>query len=316
MIHFKFAGISNLSDMIKIKEGFRGERLLSLPDDILRSYSRHPLIGSLYVRKIGFFPKVKYHYVQKNKGADYLMLIYCTAGKGWYEIGDKRYEVNANQFIILPKGVPYAFGANDNDPWSSYWIHFDGNLAEEFLSSTNVPSSIIPGKSSRLQDRLELFEEVYSNYSLDYIKEYMIQTSMCLYPLLSSFLYIEQFRHYKLAFVQEHSFSMQVIYYMKENIGNNLTLEQLATNFNYSSSHFSALFQKETGVSPINYYIQLKIQRACQYIELTNLKLFEIAEKVGFDEPAYFTRIFTKIRGISPSEYRAKEVLKEIREEN
>ena len=67
--------------MIKIKEGFKGQRLLSLPEDLLKKYSHHPLVEALYVRKIGFFPKVKYHYVQKNRGTDYHMLIYCTGGK-------------------------------------------------------------------------------------------------------------------------------------------------------------------------------------------------------------------------------------------
>ena len=67
--------------MIKIKEGFKGERFVSLPDELLDSYSSEPLIGNLYVRKIGFFPKVKYHYVQKDQGSKYAMLIYCTEGK-------------------------------------------------------------------------------------------------------------------------------------------------------------------------------------------------------------------------------------------
>lgn len=101
---------------------------------------------------------------------------------------------------------------------------------------------------------------------------------------------------------------MQVIHYMQENIGTQLSLSDFAKNFKYSNSHFSALFLKETGVSPINYYLHLKMQKACQYLELTNMKLFEIATKTGFNEPAYFSRIFTKIIGMSPSEYRRREV--------
>lgn len=67
--------------MVKIKEGFKGERLVSLPEELLASYRREPLINNLYVRKIGFFPRVKYHFLQKEHGCDYAMLIYCTEGK-------------------------------------------------------------------------------------------------------------------------------------------------------------------------------------------------------------------------------------------
>ena len=68
--------------MIKMKEGFKGERFVYLPEESLKEYSKDPLIGNLYIRKIGFFPKVKFHYVQKDSGVDYAMLIYCTDGRG------------------------------------------------------------------------------------------------------------------------------------------------------------------------------------------------------------------------------------------
>lgn len=294
--------------MARIKEGFKGERMLSLPQDILHKYSQHPLVKPLFIRKLGFFPKVKYHYVQKERGVDYCLLLYCVAGKGWYEMDShERVTIETNQFIILPPHVPYRFGADEENPWSIYWIHFEGKLAKEFVRYPLIPSYILPGNTSRLQDRIELFEEIYDTFSMAYTEEYMIHASMCLYPFLSSFLHLEPYRYHRSSAYQEQNFSTQVIHYMQENIGNNLTLEQLAGHFKYSASHFSALFQKETGYSPINYYIQLKIRKACQYIELTDLKLFEIAERVGFDEPAYFTRIFTKVIGISPSEYRRRE---------
>nr|WP_290091768.1 helix-turn-helix transcriptional regulator [Parabacteroides goldsteinii] len=68
-------------------------------------------------------------------------------------------------------------------------------------------------------------------------------------------------------------------------------------------------------MSPINYFIRLKIQKACQYIELTSLKVNEIAMKLGFEEAAYFSRIFTRVMGVSPSVYRKKESIKRDRPE-
>ena len=293
-----------------IKEGFKGERMLSLPQDILYKFSQLPLVSPLYVRKIGYFPRVRYHYVQKPQGTDYCMLIYCVAGKGHYTIGSGQpREIVQNQYIILPDNTPYSFWADDADPWTIYWLHFQGSLAHNFVSYPIAPRSILPGNDSRLQVRFNLFERIYSSFTMAYVQQYMVHASMCLYPFLSSFINLEAFRNMASSANNkgEQTFSMLVTHYMQENIANNLTLNDFARNFNYSPSHFSALFLKETGYSPINYYIQLKMRRACQYIERTTMKLNEVAQKVGFNEPAYFSRIFTKIMGMSPSEYRQRE---------
>lgn len=106
---------------------------------------------------------------------------------------------------------------------------------------------------------------------------------------------------------KEVSFATRVIHYMQENLQRDLELKQLADNFKYSPSHFSVLFQKETGVSPINYFIRLKMQKACQYLELSRMKIFEISQMLGFDEPAYFSRLFTKVIGMTPTAYRKQE---------
>ena len=57
--------------MPKIKEGFTGELMLSIPEDILQRYRKNALIAPLYIRKMGYFPKVKYHYVQKDNSTNY-----------------------------------------------------------------------------------------------------------------------------------------------------------------------------------------------------------------------------------------------------
>jgi Transcriptional regulator containing an amidase domain and an AraC-type DNA-binding HTH domain len=293
--------------MVQIKEGFQGERFITLPEELLEQYEKEPIIGNLYVRKIGFFPKVKFHYIQKESGCNYAMLIYCVDGKGWYELNGKRYILEKDQYVILPKNTPHKFGADEKEPWTIYWLHFKGELGKHFSPATPNPSTILPEDYSRMQDRINLFEEIYTSFSMGYIKEYMVYSSMCLYMFLASFIYVEQYRQAKTPSHKGFSFSSRVIHYMQENIERSLTLKQLADYFKYSPSHFSMLFREETGVSPINYFIQLKVQKSCQYIALTNLRLTEISAKMGFEEPAYFSRIFTKVMGVSPSTYRRKE---------
>lgn len=292
--------------MIRIKEGFSGERLLTLPTETLDKYAKDSFIGQLYLRKIGYFPKVKFHYINKNKGCPYAMLIHCIDGKGWCKINNIIHEVNTNQYIFLPPFTSYSFGASEEHPWSIYWLHFEGHLMNEFTPQVPYPQRIILSENSRNTDRSLLFEDLYKSFEMAYTPEYMKFTSICLYQYLATFTLTEPFRYVRQP-QQELQFSQRVIHYMKENIDKNFTLEQLAEYFNYSASHFSTLFRQETGHSPIQFYIHIKMQHACRYMELTNLKLQTIAEYLGFEDAAYFSRIFKKVMGMSPSKYRSLE---------
>lgn len=294
--------------MIRIKEGFKGQKLVSLPPDVIANVAADPLVGGLYVRKIGFFPRVKYHSVTKPMGVDYCMLVFCTEGNGWYEIGGKRYDVTANTFFTLPPDTPYSFGADPDSPWSIYWVHFMGMHAHRFLLDTPAPRTLDNKENTRVDKRAEMFDEVCRNFSSGYIKDYMICACMNLYPLLASFRWPEQFGYQP--FRQSDnapSLSQRAILFMQECTRQNLTLDTIAHHFNYSSSHFSSIFRQQTGMSPIDCFLRLKMQKACMYLELSKMKVNEISSILSFSDPAYFTRIFTKIIGVSPTAYRQRE---------
>jgi AraC-like DNA-binding protein len=82
-------------------------------------------------------------------------------------------------------------------------------------------------------------------------------------------------------------------------------VEEIAKEFHYSSSHYTALFKKKTGLSPIDYFIRMKIYYACQLLTQRELIIKEIADKIGYDDPYYFSRIFKKVTGKSPAQYKS-----------
>ena len=205
--------------MLRIKEGFKDERFVSLPDTLLDAYAADPLVGNLYLRKIGYFPRVKYHYVLKQQGCDYAMLLYCTEGEGWYRIDGRRYPLRKNQYAVLPPEVPYELGADNENPWTIYWLHFKGRDCRCYCPDGHAPRDIQPGSESRIQERLNLFEELYQSFSLAYTIDYMRYTSACLHHLLASFLYAEPYDSTRSRTDHGLSFSGQVIRYMEEHIG-------------------------------------------------------------------------------------------------
>ena len=98
-----------------------------------------------------------------------------------------------------------------------------------------------------------------------------------------------------------------VIRYMYQNLDANLTLENLSVEFNLSKTYLNGIFQKYTQHAPMDFYIHLKMKQACKMLRLTDLYVYEVAQKLGYEDPYYFSRIFKKVTGTSPKDYRAND---------
>lgn len=98
--------------------------------------------------------------------------------------------------------------------------------------------------------------------------------------------------------------------YITEHYAENLSIQQVASQINFSPTYFCRLFKKETGHSFVSYLTFVRIQKAVWFLRNTNQTIEQIAFEQGFNTPSYFSTIFKKVVGLSPSEYRAtKEVI-------
>jgi two-component system response regulator YesN len=96
----------------------------------------------------------------------------------------------------------------------------------------------------------------------------------------------------------------QAINYMKENHQNGITLEEIASYCHLSRFHFSHLFKKEVGLSVMDFFNKLRMDKALFYLEKTDISIQEIANQAGFIDTNYFSRLFKKYQQYSPTEYR------------
>jgi AraC-like DNA-binding protein len=98
--------------------------------------------------------------------------------------------------------------------------------------------------------------------------------------------------------------TLGVVAYMRRHINHNLTLEQLAGLAGQSKYHFSREFKHSTGHSPIQHFIFIKMERACELLDTTSMPIKVIASELGFTDPLYFSRQFSHVMGMPPARYR------------
>ncbi len=291
-------------EILKIADGFKGEKAIILPYSIRKYEAENEITRQLYVTHIGYYPQAKYHYRERKNGADQNIFIFCEEGTGWIIYKGEKFEINRHEGFILPANEHHIYGANNSNPWSIYWLHFKGDNSYMFSSIMGKMITTQESDKSRYEDRFSLFEEIYQNLEMGYDPENLEYVTFCLMHLLASLKYIDQFREIKN--IKEQDIIQKSILFMKDNLEKKITLEDIAHHISYSSSHFSNLFFKKTTYPPMEYYHHLKLQRAASYLQFSDLKIKEIAFRLGYYDPFHFTKSFTKEMILTPSAYRNK----------
>lgn len=290
--------------MERKKEGFTNQKAIVLPQTIKEILNSNEITQLLYVTDIGYYPQAIGHYRARKHGSQQHILIYCTEGEGWYSIDGQRQKVSKDQFFIIEAKTPHIYAASEKNPWSIYWLHFTGEKSLLFKSFYNKLHKIDESPNARIKDRILLFEEIYQNLEMGYNTDNLEYTTLCLWHFIASFKFIPQFR--EINKTKQGDIVQDAINYMKKNIEKKLTLEDIATSMKYSVSHFGQIFLKKTGHTPLNYFNQLKIQKACQLLDFSDLRIKEIAEALGFYDQYHFSKSFYKQVGETPSNYKKR----------
>ena len=171
-------------------------------------------------------------------------------------------------------------------------------IYERFLQHDKLQVQPIPYDENRIKS----FELIYSIVEHSFSEMEMEIMNINLLHFVSSFIYYKEAHP---TIYNTDSISNSILF-MKQNINEKFGIEELAKQQHISVSHYSRSFKQKTGSSPINYYNQLKIQKACQFLYFTDRSIKEICAELGFDDQYYFSRLFRNIIGSSPSQYKKR----------
>ena len=224
---------------------------------------------------------------------------YIISGKGYVKLNGKTYPVSAGDVFIIPQNVPTTYCADEKDPFSYYYFGIDGLNAAKTLEACGLGAS---SPVRRYPDKKigEYFKELYESlntYALtDNLKA--ISTFFTLLAAMSQFDPKNTVAQQR----RDINYVNAAINRIKENYAYDMSVTELAADLGISRTYFSAVFKRETGMSPQEYLLRFRITQACQLITL-NTSVADAGTHCGFNSPANFCVQFKKIMGVSPRAY-------------
>ena len=235
------------------------------------------------------------------EGRNDYQLLYIAHGKGHFFFNGKETIVTKGNMILFRPGEPQVYYYYSVDKTEVYWIHFTGSEVERYLDHYELPN-----------DKNVFFTGISPDYQWLYnqtIQE--LQLKRANYEELLRIL----LRHILLMinrFVKEdHTQGIDAFneieratHYFNENYNKDISIEQYAVEHLMSKNWFINCFKKIMKVTPMQYILQLRISTAKNLLESSTKNISEIADAIGYDNPLYFSRLFTKYVGVSPKEYR------------
>ena len=283
-------------------EGFPGQRIVVLPRAVVARAGRHALLTGIFPTDVGYFPRARGHLRERPAGVDQAIFIYCARGAGWCEMAGRRHTVQARELLVVPPNTPHVYGAEEQRPWTIHWFHVQGSLVGAFLDELGATVDhpvVYVGDSPQLP---ALFGEACDAMEHGYIPLQLIYAAQTLAHLLAVMLRHHRESHYEQPGTQQKV--VQTIAYMKQHLDQPLQLDALAAVANLARSQYTALFKRQTGYAPIDYFIRLKMHRACQLLDTTPSSVKVIAAVLGYEDPLYFSRVFRVINKMSPQAWR------------
>lgn len=263
-------------------------------------------LGRTVIKKKSNYPSLDHpdNYMftwEKGRTLNEFHMVLITDGEGVFESKQtgKIKVSNGDLFLLFP-GVWHRYKPTKTTGWTERWIGFSGNIATKFLSNGFfTPQKPIISKCNK-PNVLEHFNTLFKLFDEESLGFQQIASGVCL-QLMAEINNIQNGGNNV-----EHLNTMvsQTKKIMYKNINKSINLNKIASNLGISYSKFRLDFKIQTGVSPLQYYLLLKIEKSKELLMNTKKSQKEIAYELGFESDYYFNRLFKQKTGLTPGGYR------------
>lgn len=238
----------------------------------------------------------------RPKGRLDYQLLYIVSGKGhFYFHGEDRVVYAGRMVLIQPRQEQHYEYFGEDKP-EVYWVHFTGSDVKNILRSYNIPMDdpiFYSGASSTysylFKEMIHELQNCKTGYE-DLLTMYLRQI----------FLLVQRTRQEERPTVstyiqEEMEFARR---YFNEHYNEPISIQEYAESRNMSVCYFQRNFKQIVKHTPMQYLLTIRVNNAASLLETTDYSMAEIAAIVGYEDPLYFSRLFRKIKGVSPRDYR------------
>ena len=238
----------------------------------------------------------------RPKGRLDYQLLYIVSGKGHFYFHGEDRVVYAGRMVLIQPRQEQHYEYFGEDKTEVYWVHFTGSDVKNILHSYNIPMDDPIFYSGASSTYSYLFKEMIhelQNCKTGY------EDLLAMY-LRQIFLLVQRTRQEERPTVstyiqEEMEFARR---YFNEHYNEPISIQEYAESRNMSVCYFQRNFKQIVKHTPMQYLLTIRVNNAASLLETTDYSMAEIAAIVGYEDPLYFSRLFRKIKGVSPRDYR------------
>lgn len=241
------------------------------------------------------YPSLEYCITRSNTNA--CVMEYIISGTGHIELNGRTYTASAGDMYIIPPYTKHTYYSDAQDPWCKIWFNSCGILMPELLRIYKI-DHVIVFKGANGYDKMQQILKLCENKTLSG-HELNKQASVIVLELIH---FLSEHTH---ASAQEISSEATILKsYIDMNIDQNIGIAELSKQIFRSESQTIRIFKNAYAQTPYDYLLTQKIARANLFLQNTHMPVKEIALRLGFCDEHYFSNLYKKKTGRTPSDFR------------
>lgn len=233
---------------------------------------------------------------------DHFIIHYILDGKGEFTVNNKTYKLGKKDGFLIRPGEETYYKADDKDPWIYMWIGLNGIKAETYLKYANLDENNHIFKYEKDSSLKKCILEILSLNIMN--NSNRLKIDGLLYLFIGNLIENNKYMDKENSNTQVDEYINISIDFINNNYSNNIKVNDIANYVGLNRSYFSNLFTKKMGISPQEYLLSLKMEKACNLLTNLQLSIGDVARQVGYEDQLTFSKIFKKSKGVSPKLYR------------